>query len=98
MKISPRLVWFIASLTIVAALPGAARAATTVLPIEAAAPTNSSTTRGFIVRSAQGPQTPPLANSIVRALKQLNGTLTDASGTSVTNEAVPNSLTLDGSY
>src|ERR1041385_4847257 len=88
----------IAGWSVLVALTGAANAATTVLPIAAAAPTNSSTTRGFIVRSAQGPQTPPLANSVVRAIKQLNGTLGDASGTTVTNEALPNPLTPDGSY
>src|ERR1051326_4394537 len=84
---------FIAFLTLlIAPLSGVIRAATITLPIDAAAPTNSSTTQGFVVRSAQGPQTPPLANSVVRAIKQLNGTLGDASGTTVTNEALPNPL------
>src|SRR4051812_3938768 len=74
-----------------------AHAAATALPSSAALPLGSSTTRGMLVRSVQGPATPPLANSQVRATKQLNGTLTDASGLLVPNEANggPNS---DGSY
>ena len=53
------------------------------LPASAALPLNSSTTPGFVVRSVQGPETPPLANNSIRALRQIDGTLTDASGTLV---------------
>src|SRR6185295_1207343 len=74
-----------------------AHAAVTALPSSAALPIGSSTTRGMLVRSVQGPADPRLANSLVRATKQLNGTLTDSSGVLVPNEANagPNS---DGSY
>ncbi|HUS35780.1 MAG TPA: hypothetical protein VM680_10560 [Verrucomicrobiae bacterium] len=76
---------------------GSAKAAATALPASAALPIGSSTERGFLVRTVEGPATPLLANSSIRATKQLNGTLTDATGALVPNEAVPGS-NADGSH
>ncbi len=67
------------------------------LPASSALPLGSSTTPGFIVRTAQGPALPLLANSSIRAVKQLNGTLTDAEGAPVANEAIAGA-NADGSY
>ena len=71
--------------------------ASVLLPSAAAAPLGSSTNRGFVVRTVQAPETNIVANSFQRALKQLNGTLLDASGNTITNEALPGP-NLDGSY
>ncbi|HTI71015.1 MAG TPA: hypothetical protein VMF06_13680 [Candidatus Limnocylindria bacterium] len=70
---------------------------TTQLPATLAGSVATSTTRGFIVRSVQAPELPALGNSFVRAFRQLNGTLTDATNGIVANEAFvgPNP---DGSY
>jgi hypothetical protein len=68
------------------ALPGVA--ATINLPAGAALPTGSSTTRGFTVRTVQAPADATVANNAIRALKQVNGTLTDAAGVVLANEAV----------
>ena len=65
-----------------------AMAGVTEIPASAALPLGSASTRGFLVRSVQGPENPPLANSLKRAVAQLNGTLTDATGALVANEAV----------
>src|ERR1041385_1542358 len=73
-----------------------AHAAAVALPASATLPLGTSTTRGMLVRDVQGPATPLLANSLVRAVKQLNGTLTDASGVAVPDEAYPGS-NADGS-
>jgi alkylhydroperoxidase/carboxymuconolactone decarboxylase family protein YurZ len=64
-------------------------AATNSLPASAALPLGSSTTRGFAVRSLQGPAEPALGNNILRALRQLNGTLVDTNGVAVPNQAFP---------
>jgi hypothetical protein len=64
-------------------------AATVTLPESAAAPPGSSSTRGFIVRSVQAPSDAEVANSFLRAIRQLNGTLTDAGGEPIPNEALP---------
>ncbi len=70
---------------------------TTVLPVSLAAPLNSSTNSGFLIRTVQAPDLYAAANSYIRALRQLNGTLVDA-----TNAAVPNEATAgpnpDGSF
>src|SRR5690606_10225581 len=66
-------------------------AATATLPAEYAVPADSVGERGFTVRTVRGPATPALANNFVRAVRQLNGTLTDAEGNLVPNEAVPDS-------
>jgi hypothetical protein len=58
------------------------------LPASAALPLGTSTTRGFTVRVVQGPNTPPLANNALRAVSQVNGTLKDATGVLIPNEAV----------
>jgi hypothetical protein len=67
------------------------------LPSNVAVPAGSVGAPGFTVRTVQGPETPPLANNSVRAIRQINGTLTDDSGAPVSNEAIagPNP---DGSY
>ena len=72
-------------------------AATNSLPASAALPLGTGAARGFIVRTAQAPQDSTVANNLIRALKQINGTLTTAAGAAVPNEAVagPNP---DGSY
>ena len=62
-------------------------AASVTLPAESAVPASSVSERGFTVRTAQGPLEPALANNVVRATRQINGTLTDATGTLVPNEA-----------
>ncbi|MCL4178544.1 MAG: hypothetical protein KJ072_12485 [Verrucomicrobia bacterium] len=64
------------------------QAATVTLPASAAGPLGSSTTRGIIVRSAQAPSDAPVANSFLRATRQLNGTLTDSEGVLIPNEAI----------
>ena len=66
---------------------------TNTLPTTASLPATGSTTRGFVLRSLQGPAEPPLANNSVRALRQINGTLTDTNGVLVPNEAIAGSLT-----
>src|SRR5215212_8122600 len=77
-------------LTLLAALalsPGIYGAAIN-LPATAALPLGSSTTRGFTVRTVQGPDQPTLANNSIRAVQQLNGTLRDSAGALVPNEAI----------
>ncbi len=73
------------------------QAASILLPADAAGPLGSASAPGFLVRTVQGPQTPALANSVMRAVRQLNGTLLDADGNPVVNEAIagPNA---DGGY
>src|SRR5206468_1111222 len=69
------------------------------LPALAAGPLGSANTLGFLVRSAQASTTNiiPNVNSFGRAIRQLNGTLTDTEGSIVPNLAIagPNP---DGSY
>jgi hypothetical protein len=62
--------------------------ATIALPPSAALPLGSSTTRGFQVRTAQAAADAALVNNSIRAMKQINGTLTDSAGNLVPNEAV----------
>ena len=81
-------------LAVLAALQSAQAGITTNnLPASAQLPASGSTERGFIVRVAQGPAEPALANNGVRALRQINGTLVDAAGVAVPNEALPGSVT-----
>ncbi|MBL9172072.1 MAG: hypothetical protein JNL10_00935, partial [Verrucomicrobiales bacterium] len=79
------------------ALISATDAATVDLPQTAALPAGSSSTRGFLVRTAQGPEASILKNNATRALNQINGTLVDAEGALVPNEAFPGPLT-GGAY
>jgi hypothetical protein len=84
-----------------AVLSLAAQAAPFTLPAHIAVPPASVHTRGFIVRTVQAPEDAALPNSYVRAYRQLNGTLTNAAGQLVPNEAIPNPNTFDypdGSY
>ncbi|MCW5557167.1 MAG: hypothetical protein KIT22_04950 [Verrucomicrobiae bacterium] len=66
-----------------------ASAATITLPASAALPPGSSSTRGFVVRAAQAPADVTIANNAIRAAKQINGILTDATGAAVPDEAFP---------
>ena len=72
-------------------------AADVVLPPGSGLPLGTGVDSGFVVRTVQGPITPTLGNTQTRALKQLNGTLRDASNQLVPNEAAPGPLA-DGSY
>jgi hypothetical protein len=74
----------------------------TTLPAAAADPAGSATTRGFIFRVVQAPDTDQndidnIFNTYTRAIQQLDGTLLDTNGVAFTNSAVlgPNR---DGSY
>jgi hypothetical protein len=81
-------------LAVLAALQSAQAGITTNnLPASAQLPASGSTDRGFIVRTVQGPAEPALSNNGVRALRQLNGTLVDAAGVAVPDEAFPGTLT-----
>jgi len=72
-------------------------AATTTLPESASGALGSASERGFVIRVSQAPETAEIANNYVRALQQLNGTLLNASGAPVPNEANAGPNT-DGSY
>jgi len=72
-------------------------AADVAIPPEAALPLSSALTPGFSVRTVIAPDGSVLDNSYLRALRQVNGTLTDATGQLVSNVAVPGSNP-DGSY
>jgi hypothetical protein len=69
------------------------------LDATSAAPLGSANTPGFLVRNVQAPISAVIlnVNSFPRAIKQLNGTLTDTGGVLVANEAIggPNP---NGSY
>ncbi len=64
-------------------------AATNELPAEIASPPGSGSQPGFIVRVAQAPEGTAIPNNFIRAIRQLNGTLTDSEGAPVPNEAYP---------
>ena len=85
MSLSRRLVPF--GVALLASL-GSASAAAVTLPASAALPPGSSTTRGFVVRTAQAPEEAVVANNSIRATRQINGTLTDAGGALIPNEAI----------
>lgn len=67
------------------------------LPQEAAAPLGSATTPGFRIRTVQAPADADIRHDILRAIRQLDGTLKDANGNSVPNVAIPGP-NADGSY
>ena len=75
----------------------AGHAADVVLSPGSALPFDSGLESGFKIRTVQGPESPALANTLTRALKQLNGTLVDGTGNVVPNQALPGTLP-DGSY
>src|SRR5688572_27700028 len=81
---------------VAASLVNSASAAVT-LPASAALPTNSVSNPGFVVRTAQASTNYVVANNFNRALRQINGLLTDASGVTITNIAVPGPNSL-GAY
>lgn len=71
---------------------------TNTLSASLASPLNSSTNRGFVVRVAQAWSTNgPVANSYVRAYRQINGTLLDTNNSVIVNAATPGPNP-DGSY
>lgn len=75
----------------------AGHAADVVLSPGSALPFGTGIGSGFVVRSVQAPESPALANTLTRALRQLNGTLVDAANQPVPNEAFEGPLP-DGSY
>ncbi|HRI15613.1 MAG TPA: hypothetical protein PLX89_21670, partial [Verrucomicrobiota bacterium] len=70
----------------------ASHAATVDLPASAALPAGTSTVRGFLIKVAQGPESPLLSNNATRALNQVHGTLLDEAGVPVPNQAFPGPL------
>ena len=76
---------------------GQLAAATNSLPASFALPLGSSSSPGFLVRTAQAPETATVGNSLLRAIKQVDGKLTDATGAAIPNEAIPGTGA-DGSY
>ena len=97
MKTSEFRLGMTAGIVGLAAFLTSVQAATNALPTEAALPLGSSTTRGFTVRSVQAPSDAVVPNNLIRAIKQLNGTLTDAGGNPIPDEAYPGPNP-DGSY
>ena len=76
---------------------GQLAAATNSLPASIAMPIGSSSTPGFLIRTAQAPETATIGNSLLRAIKQIDGTLVDGTGALIPNEATPGTGA-DGSY
>jgi len=62
-------------------------AAAVNLPATSALPPESSTTRGFLVRTAQAPTEASAGNNGIRAYRQINGTLADSAGKLIPNVA-----------
>jgi hypothetical protein len=79
------------------AIPQRCTAADVLLPAEAALPVTTVGAAGFRVRTVQAPQNIAVGNNFVRALRQLDGTLTDDNGVLVDNIATPGPNP-DGSY
>src|SRR6185436_11369620 len=71
--------------------------AAVMLPSSAALPTNSVSNPGFVVRTAQASTNYVVANNFSRALRQINGLLTDSGGVTITNVAIPGTNSL-GAY
>ena len=84
-----RLVLLVLASFMTAGVTASVQAANPVLPADAALPLGVALDNGFVVRTVQGPTNSALANSYVRAYKQLNGTLRDAANVLVPNEAIP---------
>ena len=88
MKMHPRLIKYVAGTMVFAGLTARINAAVT-LPASAALATNTISNPGFVIRTAQAPIDVPVANSYLRATRQVNGILTDAGGILVSNVALP---------
>src|ERR1043166_7601256 len=88
MKIPQRLILYVGGVMAIAVWTYSVNAAVT-LPASAALPTNSVSNPGFVVRTAQASTNVVVANSFLRALRQVNGILTDANGVTITNAALP---------
>ena len=86
MKIQRHLVQCVAGVMAVTCLTTPVHAAVT-LPASAALPTNSVSNPGFVVRTAQANITNAVANSFLRASRQINGILTDTNGSTIANIA-----------
>jgi len=67
---------------------GSAFAGTTALPSGLSLNPSTSSNRGFVVRVVQAPAETVVGNSFIRALNQINGTLKDATGTLIPNDAI----------
>lgn len=70
-------------------MPPAAPAATVNLPPGTAIPVANVSNPGFVVRTAQASTNVVVGNSFSRAIRQLDGTLTDANNNLITNVALP---------
>ena len=79
-------------------LPLAGSAAPVLLPASAALPTNSVSNPGFVIRTAQASTNFVVANSSLRASRQINGLLTDLGGTTISNIAIPGPNPLGAYY
>lgn len=64
-----------------------ASAAAIPLPAEAALAPNTASDGGFAVRTVQASTNVVVGNALLRAIRQLNGTLTDTNGASISNVA-----------
>lgn len=82
---------------LLASVPASAIAQVPDLPADAAGPQGAVRNPGFRVRSAQAPEFSELPNTLTRAIRQLNGTLTDPGGALIEDEvqAGPNA---DGGF
>ncbi|MCP5516601.1 MAG: hypothetical protein H7A45_04985 [Verrucomicrobiales bacterium] len=69
------------------ALSSLGQAATVQLPASAALPPGSGTDSGFAIRVAQAPVDAEVGNNYLRALRQIEGTLTDIEGNPIADEA-----------
>src|SRR5262245_36002796 len=79
------------------AYPSVCRGATVNLPEDAAFPADKATNSGFTIRTSQASTNFVVGNNLLRAIKQLDGTLTDAANNTITNVAIPG-LEPDGAY
>lgn len=59
------------------------------IPASLAGAAGSYSNRGFIVRAAQAAETAEVNNNYIRAIRQLNGTLTDSTGAAIADESTP---------
>ena len=80
---------FAAVWLVIASQLDASGALSTALNPDLALPAGSATVRGFVARTVQAPQDAAIGNNFIRALRQLNGTLTDDAGALVPDEATP---------